>query len=78
MAVGTLVTNKMRSALTILGHGHRRHVDRRHDVAHPRLRRPDGVAHPPAGSDTVYVAKMSIVSFAAGKEFWDLMRRPDI
>src|SRR5687767_4351933 len=30
------------------------------------------------GSQTVYVARMSITSFAAGKDFWELMKRPDL
>ena len=30
------------------------------------------------GADTVYVAKMSIASFAAGREFFDLLKRPEL
>jgi len=30
------------------------------------------------GSDTIYVAKLSISSFASGKDFWEVMRRPDL
>ena len=78
MAVGTLVTNKMRSALTILGMvigvtsivGMTSLIRGFGDQMENLIRQ--------LGSDTVYVSKMSGVSFAAGKEFWDLMRRPDI
>ena len=78
MAVGTLVTNKMRSALTIVGMvigvtsivGMTSLVRGFGDQMEQLIRQ--------LGSDTIYVSKMSIVSFAAGKEFWDLMRRPDL
>ena len=78
MAVGTLVTNKMRSALTIVGMvigvtsivGMTSLVRGFGDSMEQLIRQ--------LGSDTIYVSKMSIVSFAAGKEFWDLMRRPDL
>src|SRR5690606_17491356 len=30
------------------------------------------------GANTIYVAKFSISSFASGKDFWDVMRRPDL
>jgi len=78
MAVGTLVTNKLRSALTILGMvigvtsivGMTSLIRGFGDQMESLIRQ--------LGSDTVYVSKMSIASFAAGKEFWDLMRRPDL
>ena len=78
MAVGTLVTNKLRSALTILGMvigvtsivGMTSLIRGFGDQMENLIRQ--------MGSDTVYVSKMSIASFAAGKEFWDLMRRPDL
>jgi putative ABC transport system permease protein len=78
MAVGTLVTNKMRSALTIVGMvigvtsivGMTSLVRGFGDQMEQLIRQ--------LGSDTIYVSKMSIVSFANGKEFWDLMRRPDL
>ena len=78
MAVGTLVTNKMRSALTIVGMvigvtsivGMTSLVRGFGDSMEQLIRQ--------LGSDTIYVSKLSIVSFAAGKEFWDLMRRPDL
>jgi putative ABC transport system permease protein len=78
MAVGTLVTNKMRSALTILGVvigvtsivGMTSLVRGFGDQMEQLVRQ--------MGSETVYVSKMSIASFAAGKQFWDLMRRPDL
>src|SRR4051812_34621819 len=76
MAVGTLVTNKLRSALTILGMvigvtsivGMTSLIRGFGDQMENLIRQ--------MGSDTVYVSKMSIASFAAGKAFWDLMRRP--
>jgi putative ABC transport system permease protein len=78
MAVGTLVTNKMRSALTILGMvigvtsivGMTSLVRGFGDQMEQLIRQ--------LGSDTIYVSKMSIVSLAAGREFWDLLRRPDL
>src|SRR5690606_13034937 len=30
------------------------------------------------GANTIYVAKFSISSFASGKDFWEVMRRPDL
>jgi putative ABC transport system permease protein len=78
MAVGTLVGNKMRSALTILGMV----IGVMSIVGMTSLIRGfgdqmEGLIRT-MGSDTVYVQKMSIASFAAGKDFWDLMRRPDL
>jgi putative ABC transport system permease protein len=78
MSVATLVGNKLRSALTILGMvigvtsivGMTSLIRGFGDQMESLIRQ--------MGSDTVYVAKMSIVSFAAGREFWDLMRRPDL
>jgi putative ABC transport system permease protein len=78
MAVGTLVTNKLRSALTILGMiigvtsivGMTSLIRGFGDQMESLIRQ--------MGSDTVYVSKMSIASFAAGKDFWEVMRRPDL
>jgi putative ABC transport system permease protein len=78
MAVGTLVSNKLRSALTILGVvigvtsivGMTSLIRGFGDQMEGLIRQ--------MGSDTVYVLKMSIASFASGKEFWDLIRRPDL
>jgi putative ABC transport system permease protein len=78
MAVGTLVTNKLRSLLTILGMV----IGVTSIVGMTSLIRGFGEQMESLirqlGSNTVYVAKMSGVSFAAGKDFWELMRRPDI
>jgi putative ABC transport system permease protein len=78
MSVGTLVGNKLRSALTILGMV----IGVTSIVGMTSLIRGfgdqmEGLIRE-LGSDTVYVAKFSGVSFMAGKDFWDLMRRPDI
>jgi putative ABC transport system permease protein len=78
MAVGTLVTNKLRSLLTILGMV----IGVTSIVGMTSLIRGFGEQMEnlirQLGSNTVYVAKMSGVSFAAGKDFWELIRRPDI
>ncbi len=78
MAVGTLTGNKLRSALTILGVV----IGVTSIVGMTSLIRGfgdqmEGLVRE-MGSDSVYVAKMSLASFVAGKEFWDLMRRPDL
>jgi putative ABC transport system permease protein len=78
MAVGTLVGNKLRSALTILGMV----IGVMSIVGMTSLIRGfgdqmEGLIRT-MGSDTVYVTKMSAASFMAGKDFWDLMRRPDL
>jgi putative ABC transport system permease protein len=78
MAVGTLVGNKLRSALTILGMV----IGVTSIVGMTSLIRGfgdqmEGLIRE-MGSETVYVAKMSIASFSAGKDFWDLMKRPDL
>jgi putative ABC transport system permease protein len=78
MAVGTLVGNKLRSALTILGMV----IGVTSIVGMTSLIRGFGDRMESLvrqmGSDSVYVSKMSIASFMAGKKFWDLMRRPDL
>ena len=78
MAVDTLRTNKMRSALTVLGVV----IGVTSIVGMTSLIRGFGKQFEmlirTMGADTVYVAKLSIRSFASGKEFWDLMRRPEI
>ena len=78
MSLDTLRSNKLRSALTILGVVIgvtsivamtaliRGFGDRLHELIQQM------------GSDTVYVSKVSIVSFSSGKDFWDLMKRPDL
>ena len=78
MALDTLRANKLRSALTILGVVIgvtsivamtaliRGFGDRIHELIQQM------------GSDTVYVSKVSIVSFSSGKDFWELMKRPDL
>src|SRR3954447_26950195 len=78
MAVGTLVTNKMRSALTILGVV----IGVTSIVGMTSLIRGFGdqmeTLINQMGANTVYVAKMSITSFASGKKFVDMLRRPNI
>jgi putative ABC transport system permease protein len=78
MAIGTLVTNKLRSTLTILGVV----IGVTSIVGMTSLVRGFGDQLEQLinqmGADTVYVAKMSGASFAAGKDFWELLRRPDI
>ena len=48
MAVDTLRDQQAAVGADGARRGHRRHVDRRHDLAHPRLRRPVRGAHQPA------------------------------
>jgi len=78
MAVDTLRTNKMRSALTILGVviGITSIVSmtaliRGFDESFKDLFRQ-------IGPKTMFVTKFSIVSFSQGKEFRDLIKRPNI
>ena len=78
MAVDTLRTNKMRSALTILGVviGITSIVSitaliRGFDESFKDLFRQ-------IGPSTMFVTKFSIVSFSQGKEFRDLIKRPNI
>ncbi len=78
MALDTLRANKLRSALTILGVV----IGVTSIVAMTALIRGFGdrieTLIRQMGSDTVYVSKMSIASFSSGKDFWDLMKRPDL
>ncbi|HWP99321.1 MAG TPA: ABC transporter permease [Vicinamibacterales bacterium] len=78
MAVDTLRANKLRSALTILGVV----IGVTAIVAMTSLIRGFGDQMRQLirqmGSETVYVAKMSAVSFAAGRDFFELLRRPDL
>jgi putative ABC transport system permease protein len=78
IALDTLRANKLRSALTILGVV----IGVTSIVAMTALIRGFGDQMQQLirqmGAETVYVAKMSIASFAAGREFFDLMKRPDI
>ncbi len=78
MAVDTLRTNKLRSALTILGVviGITSIVSmtaliRGFDESFKDLFRQ-------IGPNTIFVAKFSFVSFSQGKEFRDLIKRPNI
>ncbi len=78
MAVDTLRSNKLRSALTVLGVV----IGVTSIVGMTSLIRGFGDQFESLirqmGSDTIYVAKLSISSFASGKDFWDVMRRPDL
>jgi putative ABC transport system permease protein len=78
MALDTLRSNKLRSALTILGVV----IGVTSIVAMTALIRGFGdqlyELIRQMGSDTIYVSKMSISSFASGKDFWELMKRPDL
>ena len=78
MAVDTLRTNKLRSALTVLGVV----IGVTSIVGMTSLIRGFGDQFESLirqmGSDTIYVAKLSISSFASGKDFWEVKRRPDL
>jgi putative ABC transport system permease protein len=78
MAVETLRTNKLRSALTVLGVV----IGVTSIVGMTSLIRGFGdqmeTLINQMGANTVYVAKMSISSFASGKGFIELLRRPNI
>jgi len=78
MAVDTLRSNKLRSALTVLGVV----IGVTSIVGMTSLIRGFGnqmeTLIRQMGSDTVYVAKLSISSFASGKSFRDVIKRPDI
>jgi putative ABC transport system permease protein len=78
MAMDTLRSNKLRSALTVLGVvigvtsivGMTSLIRGFGDQVENLIRQ--------MGSDTVYVAKLSISSFASGKSFREVILRPDI
>jgi putative ABC transport system permease protein len=78
MAVDTLRGNKMRSALTIIGVvigvtsivGMTALIRGFGDQMESLIRQ--------LGADTVYVSKLSIASFASGKKFLDLIKRPNL
>jgi putative ABC transport system permease protein len=78
MAVDTLRTNKLRSALTVLGIV----IGITSIVGMTALIRGfdeslrDSIRA--IGPDTIFVARFSGVSFAAGKEFTELMKRPNL
>ena len=78
MAVDTLRTNKMRSALTVLGVV----IGVTSIVGMTSLIRGFGDRFESLirqmGAETIYVAKFSIASFASGRDFWEVMRRPDL
>ncbi len=78
MAVDTLRTNKLRSALTVLGVV----IGVTSIVGMTSLIRGFGDQFESLirqmGAETIYVAKLSISSFASGKDFWEVMRRPDL
>src|SRR5215831_15299946 len=78
MAVDTLRGNKMRSALTITGVvigvtsivGMTALIRGFGDQMESLIRQ--------LGANTVYVSKLSIASFASGKKFLDLIKRPNL
>jgi len=78
MSLETLRANLLRSALTILGVV----IGVMSIVSMTAMIRGFGnqmeALFQQMGTQTVYVSKMSIASFVAGKKFWDLMKRPDI
>ena len=78
MAVDTLRTNKLRSALTVLGVV----IGVTSIVGMTSLIRGFGDQFESLirqmGAETIYVAKFSISSFASGRDFWEVMRRPDL
>jgi putative ABC transport system permease protein len=78
MAWGTLRANKLRSALTVLGVV----IGVTSIVGMTSLIRGFGdqlaASIRQLGSDTVYVAKFSISSFASGKQFREVLKRPDL
>jgi putative ABC transport system permease protein len=78
MAVATLRTNKLRSALTVLGVV----IGVTSIVGMTSLIRGfgDQIAQliNQLGANSIYVAKMSISSFASGKSFIEVLRRPNI
>jgi putative ABC transport system permease protein len=78
LAVDTLIANKLRSFLTVLGVV----IGVSSIVGMTALIRGFGDSFEQLiremGSDTVYVAKLSISSFASGKSFFEVLRRPDI
>jgi putative ABC transport system permease protein len=78
MAVDTLRNNKLRSALTVLGVV----IGVTSIVGMTSLIRGFGDQFEKLirqmGAETIYVAKFSISSFASGRDFWEVMRRPDL
>jgi putative ABC transport system permease protein len=78
MALDTLRANKLRSTLTILGVV----IGVTSIVAMTALIRGFGEQIygliRELGSESVFVSKMSIESVTSGKDFWDLMKRPDL
>ena len=78
MAVDTLRTNKLRSALTVLGVV----IGVTSIVGMTSLIRGFGdqieALINQLGANSIYVAKMSISSFSSGKSFIELLRRPNI
>ena len=78
MSLDTLRANLLRSALTILGVV----IGVMSIVSMTAMIRGFGnqmtALIEQMGSQTVIVSRMSISSFAAGKDFWELMKRPDL
>jgi putative ABC transport system permease protein len=78
MAVGTLVSNRLRSALTILGVV----IGVTSIVAMTSLIRGFGTSLENAlrelGSETVYVQRFGLASFASGKDFIEVVKRPNL
>ena len=78
LALDTLRANKLRSGADGARRRHRHHRDRRHDVADPRLRPVAARQHRELGPNTIFVAKFSGVSLAGGRDFAELLRRPNL
>jgi putative ABC transport system permease protein len=78
MALNTLRANKLRSALTILGVV----IGVTSIVAMTSLIRGFGDQMQQLirqmGAETVYVAKLSIASWAAGRDFFEVLKRPEL
>jgi putative ABC transport system permease protein len=76
MSLDTLRSNKLRSALTILGVV----IGVTSIVAMTALIRGFGdnlhKLIQQMGSDTIYIQKAGLESFASGRDFWELMKRP--
>ncbi len=78
MSLDTLRSNKLRSALTILGVV----IGVTSIVAMTALIRGFGdnlhALIQQLGSDTIYIQRAGLESFTSGRDFWDLMKRPQL